>query len=177
MTRLEATVQLPDGPVEVSADAGALTVVPDRLVLAAIAGIDAPPGRHSVILDGRALGRRSPAARVRAGLVPLLDAPIAPEVTVQDHLAVITSPARARLLLAESPLLAGRGDEPAGWLSGGERRVLAWCRALAAQPRAVLVAPEALAGLDAIATGWTDGVIADWRRSGVAVVTVSASGA
>ncbi len=63
-------------------------------------------------------------------------AEVAPDVSVLDHLAAtVTSPARARELLASAPLLAGRAGDLAGVLSGGERQVLAVLRAVATDPR------------------------------------------
>lgn len=124
----------------------------------------ASPG-DELHLDGRRLTHRSPAARVRAGLVVVGDPPLAPAVTLVDHLAAATSRRTARTLLAEVPRLAGRGDDPAGELSGGERRLLGWARAILLEP-AVVVLDRAGSGLDAGALGWAQGQVARWRADG-----------
>jgi branched-chain amino acid transport system ATP-binding protein len=168
--RLEVSVAVPDGPWEAALEPGEAAVVDHphgEVVVATICGVGARGGR--VVLDGRALGRRSPSARVRAGLGMVVDTPVAADVAVRDHLAARVGRHQAEMLLEASELLAGRGDDPAGVLSGGERRVLAWLRAIAARPRAVVL-DGAGAGLDRTALAWAGRQIAAWREDGVAVV-------
>lgn len=126
-------------------------------------------GRHRIHLDGRRLHGLPPAARVRRGLGMLVGAPVAAHVTVADHLAAVAGTRRAAALLDGAPLLAGRGHQPAGILSGGERRVLAWLRCLATGPRAVVLdAPGT--GLDRATLDWAGEQVAAWRSAGVTVV-------
>jgi ABC-type branched-subunit amino acid transport system ATPase component len=134
-----------------------------------IAGrVRARPG-DEVVVDGRRLTSRSPAARVRAGLV-VVDAPaLAPAVSVADHLAAVTSRRRAHELLEATPRLAGRSDDPAGVLSGGERRLLGWVRAVLLEP-VVVVLDRAATGLDTSAVRWADAQVARWRDGGVCVL-------
>jgi ABC-type branched-subunit amino acid transport system ATPase component len=120
-------------------------------------------------VDGRSLRRRRPAARVRAGLVAVTDVPVAPAVTVVDHLAAATSRREALDVLERVPRLSGRGDDPAGVLSGGERRLLAWARAMLLR-RAVVVLDRAGTGLDADALAWVTDLVVTWRASGTAVL-------
>ena len=96
-------------------------------------------------------------------------APVAPDVTVHDHLAAVLGDAAAGRVLADAPLLAGRGADPAGVLSGGERRVLAWLRARTVAPRAVLL-DRAGEGLDADTLAWAGRVVTAWAAAGVAVL-------
>lgn len=166
--RLRAQLAGLDPPV-LAVGPGDVLTVDDRRIVAALTGSDAPPGRHRVLLDGRRLDRRSPAQRVAAGLATVADAPIAPDVAVRDHLSVVVRPDRAEELLAGCPRLAGRGDDPAGWLSGGERRLLAWLRAEATGPRAVVL-DGAFRGLDAGSRAWAEDRLARWVERGVAVV-------
>ena len=91
------------------------------------------------------------------------------DVTVGDHLAAIAGTTGAERLLTGAPLLAGRGDDPTGVLSGGERRVLAWLACIATAPSAVLL-DRAGVGLDTATLGWCDEVVATWRRNGVPVL-------
>lgn len=136
-------------------------------VVAALVGWDRRG--HRVLLDGRNLSRRRPATRVRRGLAVVSGTPVAPDVSVLDHLAATAGRTRGAALLASAPLLAGRGDDPAGVLSGGERRVLGWLRALAANPRAVVL-DRAGEGLDPESLALVGGIAADWRARGVSLV-------
>ncbi|MBW3657407.1 MAG: hypothetical protein KY457_02140 [Actinobacteria bacterium] len=164
--RFVARLHLPDGLLDVVADRGDAVEVP----AAAVAGLlDRRDRRDRITLDGRRIDRRGTAGRVRAGLASVSDAVVAPDVSVRDHLAAVTSVRRADDLLASSPLLAGRGDGPAGVLSGGERRVLAVLRAVATGPRVVLL-DGAGEGLDAASLAWLGDVVRDWRAAGVPVL-------
>lgn len=136
-------------------------------VLAAVLGT-APRGAV-VTVAGRRVRGRSLAGRVRRGLAVVAGAPVAADVSVIDHLAAIVGAGRAREMLEQAPLLADRGADPAGVLSGGERRVLAWLRAQAVEPRAVVL-DRAGEGLDAVTMQWAGRVVDAWAAAGVAVV-------
>lgn len=169
--RLEASLALARGPRTLRLPSGAALLVegPDAAaVVAALAGDDRRAG-HRVLLDGRPLHRLGPAGRVRRGLGLVLPGPVAPDVSVRDHLAAVAGRRRTDALLATAPLLAQRGRTPAGVLSGGERRVLAWLRCLVVVPRAVVL-DRAGAGLDPSTLRWTGEVVAAWRAAGVALV-------
>jgi branched-chain amino acid transport system ATP-binding protein len=166
VTRLQAWLE-PDGPRVTVAAGERATVTDPRLVRLLVGGPDAPRG--SVQLDGRELGRRRPADRARAGLVVLVDAAVAPDVSVRDHLAARVGVAAADRALADCPLLAGRGADRAGVLSGGERRALAWVRADLLAPRAVVLR-DATTGLDDATCAWAAGLVAAWRERGAAVL-------
>lgn len=118
-------------------------------------------------IDGRRLDRAGAARRVRAGLY-VIDGhtPVAAEVTVAGHLDAVRRGASD--LLEEAPLLRGRGADPAGVLSGGERRVLAWLVGVVRAPR-FAVLDGAGAGLDADTLAWCGRVVATWRDAGTAV--------
>lgn len=122
----------------------------------------------TVLLDGRPL-RGGISRRVRRGLAVVSGAPVAPDVSVHDHLAAALGARGADEVLASAPLLAGRGGDPAGVLSGGERRVLAWLRARASRPRAVVL-DHAAEGLDADTLVWAGRVVSGWAADGVAVL-------
>lgn len=168
--RLDAELALPTGRVEIRVGSGEVARLPDDGgVVDALAGTGPDRRSHRVVLDGRPLDRRGPAARVRAGLVVVGDAPVAADVTVTDHLAVRARPATVEALLATVPRLAGRGDDPAGVLSGGERRALAWARAVLLDP-CVVVLDRAATGLDADAVEWATRQLEAWLGAGVAVL-------
>jgi hypothetical protein len=158
-----------DEPHRVTGFAGEVVLLEDddRLV-AALVGDDRGRGQR-VELAGRQLARRGPAGRVRAGLAVVRGTEVAPDVSVRDHLAGATDHRRAAELLASSPLLVGRGDDPAGVLSGGERRVLGWLLAVGARPRAVVL-DRAGTGLDETTLRWAHRQLDRWLDDGVAVV-------
>lgn len=128
------------------------------------------PTGHVSLGDRRL--RWGPAGHVRAGIGVVQDVPVAPRQSVRDHLLPRVGHDRAAALLADAPLLAGRGDDPAGVLSGGERTVLAWLRCLATDPAAVmLVRPTA--GLDERTLDWASRVVATWASDQVPVLLLS----
>lgn len=164
--RLEAVLHLPDGVLRLAVAAGEVAEVPAAAVPNLVGRVDRRDRLH---LDGRRLDRRTTAGRVRAGFAFVTGTAVAADVSVRDHLAAGTSTRAADALLAETPLLRGRGGDLAGVLSGGERRVLAVLRAAAAQPRAVLL-DAAGEGLDPSSLAWVGAQVARWRDAGTAVV-------
>lgn len=167
--RLRARLHLAgrDAPFDVEVRPGDAALVEERDVVAAL--VRRRDARDRIHLGDDRLDRRSPAGRVRAGLASVLEATVAADVPVRDHLAVVVGRRRADALLGESPLLADRGDDPAGVLSGGERRVLAWLRVRAVDPRAVVL-DGAGAGLDDEALAWAGRQVQQWRDDGVPLV-------
>lgn len=163
---LEALLHLPDGPRRLALRPGEAAVV-DRHTVAALA--DRVDRRDRIRLGGRRLDRRRTAGRVRAGLGLVTTAAVAPDVAVRDHLSALVPTERAVALLADAPLLADRGDDPAGVLSGGERQVLAVLRAEARRPSAVVL-DRAGRGLDPTTLAWLTARVAAWRAHGTVVV-------
>jgi branched-chain amino acid transport system ATP-binding protein len=162
---LELDLGLPEGRLHL--EAGEVRRLPDDpRHVAALLG---PGGGHRILLEGRALHRRGPAARVRAGLVAVGEAPVAPELSLLDHLAAVVPLREAREVLESTPYLAGRGADPGGVLSGGERRLLAWALARALRPR-VVVLDRAGTGLDAAALEFAARQVAAWTQAGVGVL-------
>lgn len=166
--RLHAELDL-DPAVVLEVPGGRIDEVADHRVVRAVTGLEPPPGRHRILLDGHRIDRRSPARRVAAGLGIVDDAPVASEVTVLDHLAASSSISRAEELLTGCPRLAGRGPDPAGWLSGGERCLLAWLVCEATDPAAVVL-DGAFRGLDPSTTAWAERTLGAWIERGVAVL-------
>jgi branched-chain amino acid transport system ATP-binding protein len=134
-----------------------------------VAALVGPARRGPVWIDGRRIDRSSLAGRVKRGLAVISSAEVAADVSLRDHLAAIVGAAAADDLLADAPRLAGRGGLPAGVLSGGERRILAWLRAIALDP-AVVVLDRAGTGLDDETLHWTAGVVAAWRSEGACIL-------
>jgi ABC-type branched-subunit amino acid transport system ATPase component len=143
---------------------GEVVLVPDW-VPAFVAGPPLGPGR--ILLAGRDVSRWDVARRANAGLVVLGDVPVAGDVNIRDHLAAI-DPSCATRVLRDAPLLAGRGDDLAGWLSGGERQVLGWLQTILTEP-SVVVLDVAGRGLDQPTLLWAGEQIERWVAAGVAV--------
>lgn len=162
-------VDHPDLEAAVVVTGGQVVVLDDARAPVAVATLLGTDRRGTVHVDGRLLRPRSLAGRVRRGVAVVSGAPVAPDVSVHDHLAAVLGRRPARQVLAAAPLLGGRGDDPAGVLSGGERRVLAWLRARAVASR-VVVLDRAGDGMDAATLGWAADVVAAWAREDVAVL-------
>ncbi|HEU0150537.1 MAG TPA: ABC transporter ATP-binding protein [Bradyrhizobium sp.] len=100
--------------------------------------------KGDMVFDGREIGRSPTESRVRAGIgyVPQEHSVFA-RLSVRDNLAVgslITRNAAAvDRVLAIFPKLAQRLDQPAGTLSGGERKMLAIGRAMLGEPKLLLL--------------------------------------
>ncbi|KJC51687.1 ABC transporter ATP-binding protein [Bradyrhizobium sp. LTSP885] len=101
--------------------------------------------KGELFFDGRDITRRRTEERVRSGIgyVPQEHSVFA-RLSVRDNLAVgsLSNPDAARAVdrvLAIFPKLSQRLDQPAGTLSGGERKMLAVGRALLGNPKLLLL--------------------------------------
>jgi branched-chain amino acid transport system ATP-binding protein len=146
-------------------------------VARAISGL-VPSSGGSIEFDGRDV-TRSPASVIsRSGLLHLPEGRgVFPGLTVRENLRMaLTGVRRGRTEALERafsvfPVLAERGGQPAGTLSGGEQQMLSLARAFVARPR-LIVADELSLGLspklvDAVFAG-----LEQLRESGVAVLMV-----
>jgi branched-chain amino acid transport system ATP-binding protein len=106
-----------------------------------------PPSKGEVRFDGEAITRRPVYETVRRGIgfVPE-DRRIFPDLTVEENLEVAELPPRPGRppwdrdrLYDAFPLLANLRDRKGGALSGGEQQMLAIARALAGNPRLLLL--------------------------------------
>jgi branched-chain amino acid transport system ATP-binding protein len=114
------------------------------------------PTSGRVVFDGRSLGRRSPSARVTAGIALCPEGRrVFPRLTVEQNLRLGSWVQRRRprtvrrqmeLVLDYFPRLDERADQVAGTLSGGEQQMLAVGRALMSSPRLLMI-DEASMGL------------------------------
>jgi branched-chain amino acid transport system ATP-binding protein len=100
--------------------------------------------RGELKFDGRDISRSQTEQRIRMGIgyVPQEHSVFA-RLSVRDNLAVGAlynyDPAATDRVLAIFPKLAQRLDQPAGTLSGGERKMLAIGRALLGDPKLLLL--------------------------------------
>jgi branched-chain amino acid transport system ATP-binding protein len=136
----------------------------------------------TIRVGGEDVTRLSPnlkLARCRVAYV-LQDDSVFPDMTVEENLwmggYLMERPASARRaaerIFAKYPRLAQRRRQPAGALSGGERRLLEISRALVMDPRMLLV-DEPSIGLEPRYIDMVFEILADLqRREGMAIVMV-----
>ena len=162
---LEVTLSLPGGPTVLVGPNGAGKSTLLRAILGAI-----PVRRGRILLDGHTLldtarGISLPAEERRVGWVPQEYA-LFPHLTVLENVTFGSpGPAgrtRAGTVLDQLGLGPLAGRRPAA-LSGGERQKVALARALAAEPRALLL-DEPLAALDADTRETTRALLAETLR-------------
>lgn len=167
--RLVVHLDVPGGAVDLTAEAGEVRLLPGGAEVIAALTTAERERAHRLVLDGRRLEGAGRARRVRAGLIVLDPPEFAGDVSVRDHLAAVVRPAHADQLLAQVPQLTARRKEPAGVLSGGERRLLGWLAAIALRPQCVVL-DRAGTGLDVHSLAWAHGVIDGWLARGTVVL-------
>ncbi|MEX2223344.1 MAG: ABC transporter ATP-binding protein [Candidatus Rokuibacteriota bacterium] len=139
------------------------------------------PRRGSIRLNGDDITGLTPSLLVRRGLsyVPQVDN-VFPSLTVDENLemgaVVRTDDIRARLedVLALFPTLRPKRRLKAGGLSGGERQMVAMCRALMLDPTLLLL-DEPSAGLSPLLVDSVFEKIESINRGGVAILLVEQS--
>jgi len=139
------------------------------------------PRHGSIRFKGDDITGLAPSLLVRRGVsyVPQVDN-IFPSLTVDENLemgaVVRTDDFRARLeeVLALFPNLLPKRRLKAGGLSGGERQMVAMCRALMLDP-ALLLLDEPSAGLSPVLVDAVFEKIESINRSGVAILLVEQS--
>jgi branched-chain amino acid transport system ATP-binding protein len=147
--------------------------------LKAVSGL-LTPRAGSIEFDGQSITGRSPDAIVALGLVQVPEGRrVFPELSVEDNLRVgaylVDKRAMVRATLAEVyrrfPRLAERRAQFAGTLSGGEQQMLAFGRAMMAQPK-LLMLDEPSLGLAPLMVEEVMRSIRAFRDSGVTVFLV-----
>ncbi|WP_261554374.1 branched-chain amino acid ABC transporter permease/ATP-binding protein [Frankia tisae] len=134
----------------------------------------------SVELAGTPVERLAPHARVRAGLGRTFQAiELYEDLSVAENVSVGTTALRGRGDGAHRDVeatlellgLAGVRDRPAGELSQGQRQLISIARALAGDPR-VLLLDEPAGGLDTTESQWLGERLRDIRDSGVTILLI-----
>ena len=147
--------------------------------LKAVSGL-LTPRAGTIKFDGRTIAGRSPDAIVALGLVQVPEGRrVFPELSVEENLRVgaylIANRAKVREMLADVyarfPRLAERRRQFAGTLSGGEQQMLAFGRAMMAQPKLLMLDEPSLG----LAPRMVDEVMRSirlFRESGVTIFLV-----
>ena len=147
--------------------------------LKTISGLLAPRA-GTIEFDGRTIAGRSPDAIVALGLVQVPEGRrVFPELSVEENLRVgaylVDQRSKVRGTLSDVydrfPRLAERRRQFAGTLSGGEQQMLAFGRAMMAQPK-LLMLDEPSLGLAPLMVDEVMRSIRVFRESGVTVFLV-----
>ncbi len=136
------------------------------------------PSQGSIRFKGEEIGGRKPHEIVRKGIsyVPQSEN-VFPSLTVEENLAmgafIRRDGVRGRVeeMFGLFPDLAGRSTEVVGRLSGGQRQMVAFARALMLDPELILL-DEPSAGLAPVLVSNVFKKIMDINGTGVAVVMV-----
>src|SRR5690348_6033781 len=148
-------------------------------LLKAIVGL-VRPASGDITFAGQALAGIPTHARAKRGLILVPEGRgVLTRMTVLENLQLgadvregATTPiGRVRAMLTRFPALAARRDLPAGVLSGGEQQMLAFARALLAQPRLLLIDEPSL-GLAPRITQEVFHLLLNVRREGITVLLV-----
>lgn len=153
------------------------------------------PGSGSVCLDGRALDGLSPVARARLGMVRTFQVPreyahltvrenlmaAAPDQAGEGLVRLFFQPGRVRReeeairAKADETLsflrLSVVADQPAGRLSGGQRKLLELGRALMVEPQLILL-DEPFAGVNPVLIEQLSERIRDLNRRGIGFLVI-----
>ena len=148
-------------------------------VLKTISGLK-KPSQGQIRFEGRRLDRLKPAGIVRAGIAQVPEGGhIFPRLTVLENLKTGAYLRRDRegvradfqRVYHHFPRLQERRDQKAGTMSGGERQMLAFGRALMAHPK-MLILDEPSLGLSPLVVNEIFGIIRAIKAEGVTILLV-----
>ena len=135
-----------------------------------------PAQGGTIRFRGEDITRLSPRARVRLGLSYMSELGVFPDLTVAENLdlgALFVDRATARRrqteLYALFPILTEKRSQPASGLSGGQRKMLGVAKALAAEPK-LLVMDEPSAGLSPLMVSIVIDSLAACRSGGLSLL-------
>ncbi len=135
-----------------------------------------PAQAGTIRFAGTDISRLSPRARVRLGLSYMSELGVFPDLSVAENLdlgALFVDRAVARRRRAELyalfPILTEKRNQPASGLSGGQRKMLGVAKALAAEPK-LLVMDEPSAGLSPLMVSTVIDSLATLRNGGLSLL-------
>jgi branched-chain amino acid transport system ATP-binding protein len=133
--------------------------------------------RHgSITLGGEDVTRLRSSERMRRGMTYMSELAVFPDLTVEENIRIGAQPlghadhaARVDELYGTFPALRDKRRAPASSLSGGQRKMLGIAKALAAEPR-LLVMDEPSAGLSPLFVKEVIRILSDLRGRGLALL-------
>jgi branched-chain amino acid transport system ATP-binding protein len=133
--------------------------------------------RHgSIVLGGEDVTRMRSSERMRLGMTYMSELAVFPDLSIEENIRIggqalghPDSDARVEELYGIFPALRERRRQPASSLSGGQRKMLGVAKALAAEPR-LLVMDEPSAGLSPLFVKEVIRILSDLRGRGLALL-------
>jgi len=133
--------------------------------------------RHgSITLGGEDVTRKRSSDRMRLGMTCMSELAVFPDLSVEENIRVgaqalghVDPGARVEELYGLFPALREKRRAPASSLSGGQRKMLGIAKALAADPR-LLVMDEPSAGLSPLFDKEVIRILSDLRRHGLTLL-------
>jgi branched-chain amino acid transport system ATP-binding protein len=130
----------------------------------------------SITLGGADITRMKSSDRMRLGMTYMSELAVFPDLSIEENLRVgaqalghASPSARAEELYALFPVLREKRRAPASSLSGGQRKMLGIAKALAAEPR-LLVMDEPSAGLSPLLVKEVIRVLGNLQGRGLALL-------
>jgi branched-chain amino acid transport system ATP-binding protein len=133
--------------------------------------------RHgSIKLGGEEVTRLRSSERMRLGMTYMSELAVFPDLTIEENIRIgaqalghADSAGRIEQLYGTFPALREKRRAPASSLSGGQRKMLGIAKALAAEPR-LLVMDEPSAGLSPLFVKEVIRILSDLRGRGLALL-------
>ena len=130
----------------------------------------------SIHLAGKDLTRMRSSERMRLGMTYMSELAVFPDLSIEENIRIgaqalghANSGARVAELYGTFPALREKRRAPASSLSGGQRKMLGIAKALAAEPR-LLVMDEPSAGLSPLFVKEVIRILSDLRERGLALL-------
>ncbi|WP_316198362.1 MULTISPECIES: ABC transporter ATP-binding protein [unclassified Bradyrhizobium] len=131
--------------------------------------------RHgSIRLGGDDITRMRSSDRMRRGMTYMSELAVFPDLSIEENIRIGAQALRHRaadveLLYAQFPVLRDKRKDPASSLSGGQRKMLGMAKALAAEPK-LLVLDEPSAGLSPLFVKEVIRILKELQSRGIALL-------
>ncbi|WP_315741512.1 MULTISPECIES: ABC transporter ATP-binding protein [unclassified Bradyrhizobium] len=131
--------------------------------------------RHgSIRLGGDDITRMRSSDRMRRGMTYMSELAVFPDLSIEENIRIGAQAlghraADVELLYAQFPVLRDKRKDPASSLSGGQRKMLGMAKALAAEPK-LLVLDEPSAGLSPLFVKEVIRILKELQSRGIALL-------